>query len=842
MGDFDHDADLSTDEEAEKEEEINLVPFPKPMHMPSKYTDIFNQGVGKIPSRTLLRRATVRLENLERAESREIAEADWLEDAHDVEPDNVLNDELAEKINSLDIDALVLFALTEAHEALSVLKGALDRNPRMPKKRAANAEVQRLVDKINFLELQAKDIFEVDLEWQTIERERMGQTEEQVEEVEKVEEGEEVEEVEKRNEQEEDSLAFQVTGTEQDEAVGKDGDGSDHSMEDGKVDQGHIHSDVGRGAGITITDLDGEEDEEPVGNVETDTNAVPPLPKRIEKEIDNERERRMLLSELLQERLLYQHSETLKMMVDAYIAHPLLFEKFGSNVMIWMDDLLERAGNDASNIIFLKNPRPDSVREYMTEEEVRSHANVDVSGVDEHDPKTKTGMLAFLRHLSARKFGTETRAGNGGLPPASQERIDGGNHVGDELTKRIILLVLKNLRRKGQHHSDIRVRKLCYLLQSQLNRIHFRMGDLHFAMAGYDAAERTYQNGGQASLCHVMGRRDTIRATHLSKAFQTHQKVLDEMLGGRTCAFLVEMMENGKLPMPTFLFPICDLTQKQILNAKIFSSVFTGSVYDVDIEASVNTMSDMHHYWGCQFSMVVGGAKEIMESTRWKDSECMDMLAKLFFPLMIQLDKSNYSKLLESEIEQMLIDSPFRRDDWIKHRFVNRRSDLGHAVGRDCTLENAMLELKPIQRNLSEETMIKFSRHLFLLTSIRRMFDMSGTLGGRERGVRAHRQAPRLKMLLKVATFFLNTGVCSEHNSSRRHEWKVGNETFHRTAHKLDKIGEAMSFEGKIIDLTSQQALELGVVVGKYKCVRAQCLPPVGGQEQAELLLQPWSQ
>ena len=832
IGPTEFDPDFSTDEENESVGgENSTVPFPKQMHNSSQCTHVLKKGRGKISRKVILRQSVVRRENEEKKEAREMAEEDWLLDATDVEPGSGdLNDDLAQKINSLDTEHLIMFALAQLNESWSALKGALEKNPQMPNKREANLEVSRLRDQIKRLELKAQNIFDIDEEFTKIEEERLRDARDiEAIDVAAVPEEQVVEELEETDEQ------AVIDGD-----AGEDGDAGGNLMEGVERIEG---TDVAAAAADDDDDLT---EGDIAGDVAAaNTNAVPALPKRVEKDIDDENERRMRLSELLSERLLFQHSETLKMLIDAFITHPSLFGKFGSNVSTWMNDLLGRARNDTSNIVFLKRPRQNSVLGYMTEEESQSRAYVDVSGLDPHDPKTKVGMLAFLRHLSARKFGTETTAGSGALPPASQERVDAGNHVGDELTKRIILLVLKNLRRRGQHNREVRVRKLCYLLQSQLSRIFYRQGDLHFAMAAYDAAERTYQNGGQASICHVMGRGDTIRANNLSKAFQTHQKVLDEMMGGRTCAFFIEMIENGRMPMPCVLFPNDPSNKnKPTLQADIYSTVFTGSVYDVDCSygsCPEGTMSDMHHYWGCQFGMAIGGAKEIMECTRWKDSEGMDMLVKLFYPIMIQLEKSNYYKLLENEIEQMIFDSPFRRRHWIKERFVTGESAVGHAVALDCVLENAVGELKPIQRNLSEPTMHKFSRHLFLLTTIRRMFDKSRTLGGRDRGVRAHRQAPRLQMLLKVATFFLNTGVCSENSSSRKAEWKVGNKVFHRTAHKLEKIGEAMMVEGKVVRLTPQQLTGLGYTSsesGEYKCVRAQCLPPIDGQEQVELLLE----
>jgi hypothetical protein len=96
---------------------------------------------------------------------------------------------------------------------------------------------------------------------------------------------------------------------------------------------------------------------------------------------------------------------------------------------------------------------------------------------------------------------------------------------------------------------------LISLLASNLERICLRMGDLHFSMAVYESIERIIEKAGWNSILQHLGRGDTMNSGNLSKAFQTHRLVMDEVFEGRMCAFFIEQLDGVSFPSPSNLFP-----------------------------------------------------------------------------------------------------------------------------------------------------------------------------------------------------------------------------------------------------------------------------------------------
>jgi hypothetical protein len=240
----------------------------------------------------------------------------------------------------------------------------------------------------------------------------------------------------------------------------------------------------------------------------------------------------------------------------------------------------------------------------------------------------------------------------------------------------------------------------------------------------------------------------------------------------------------------------------------------------------------MHQFWGVQARDLFQSAKEVCESIRWKDCEVLDILVKWYLPVMIQVHKTNYTTMMCQEIEQMTYDSHYRRKHWQIQRFKQDRSALGHASGADCVCEWAVGECKPVQKRLGKATMKLFSRRMFLLTFVKRLFGASAA--GRERGVRSAKRAPRIKHLLGLSKYFMNAGVCSE--ATKTIEWSLENQTMFDVANQVRGIGAAMKVENHSVQLSKQQLISLGSPTstpGTYICRRAQALP----RQEASLVL-----
>ena len=96
----------------------------------------------------------------------------------------------------------------------------------------------------------------------------------------------------------------------------------------------------------------------------------------------------------------------------------------------------------------------------MTEEEQHSLDTVDASGIHEEDPKTKIGQTAIMFNLAQKKFDVKKMLKSDALPSAEKEDISAGNHVGDELTIRVMKIVISILRTKGQMNRNKKIRKM----------------------------------------------------------------------------------------------------------------------------------------------------------------------------------------------------------------------------------------------------------------------------------------------------------------------------------------------------------------------------------------------
>ena len=545
---------------------------------------------------------------------------------------------------------------------------------------------------------------------------------------------------------------------------------------------------------------------------------LPGLPPTMEDPVPNG-DRRMSGEELVNEELLVQALLALEFSLE-WIEH---YQRkhgnnafFGAGVFQYMKELKTHCGGNLSNLKFFnKTFRKENVDNWNKNPKRYERNLPDATGKYDADPKTNAGQILILCGIFERKYGMNDAIKSGalvsGLDGANSRA--GGNYTADGATLMTIKHVEKRMLEIGTYHDDQKIRRRAMVFVAMLGRLARRLGFFHVGMQMTEGLARVVEKNGMKSFLHVTKRGDTFGAQNVSKSYQKHAWFFKRIYLSRMISHFVTLMEQGKFPSPASLFP------DRVMDVDIFQKHVIGPLVNNEEHQSA-----MFHFWGTQTYQLFGGVLALRACIRDGDAEKLDCFVLFFFPMVLNLGKTNYQKLFADHIILMTYDNIIRRRKYFETMCVNVESPHGrHKIAKDEVLEVSMDILKPVLRVNGESLVDVLSKHIFLAKTIQRLVETSA--GGRTSAVRHHVDAKQLDDMTAMVGLFMRSGVCDP--AIQTIEWSFENQTLHLVAHHQSDIGEARQKEGWTLEMNgTEAAASVGLIsAGTHRIIRAQVTP-----------------
>ena len=566
--------------------------------------------------------------------------------------------------------------------------------------------------------------------------------------------------------------------------------------------------------------------------------------------------RKMLVEEWFRERtLMYAAKICRNFCLDLLnpTARPLMTEQFAKAVDDWADALEQlfpptqptdgdRGDNELAADTQMKplrnlrtecsqnndNPRDnDGVR--------RKRFYPSASGVAFRDPKSVSGMLNIALIVVDSKFDVQDILAqfiSHDSPPvgfnSDGEYIESAGMIeGDQLTIDRWLLALKDILSNGVWHDDIKVRMAAYIYSELMSKMALEAGNFHITQANRHALMILEDQVTVPSLLCVTKRGDKVDRTTVTKRLQTTRFLQQTEVDGRLYAAFLHAIENGDMPCPADLFREVGADDSRSIDVYRLSGV----LYKI-----LHGKSDTTRFLGSELLKRHAIANEWEECVRHHDAEGLSVLPLIGLPLMAAAEKPKYMEVLMGCRENELFGAPaITVARWYYN--THNLESLNHGVATDAILEDSMLEGKPAFKTHGLLMFEAVTENYRLLSALKNSYRDSVQLT-RVRGVRSHKVTRRLKNIVSYVRLFTHAGVANyTRDISTELQLGIINRGLHHAAQGTSKIGDAVTFERRKIDLRSGELPpRFQNDVGSWTVIRAE--GSIDG-EDAVLVLEP---